>query len=775
MSSHLTSLAPPSQESAPRRVTAAALEPVQLLDQVPGAPGTWRSLGDDPQFVARCRLPAGWVRIRLKMTSSARGKLEIYADAGAGFTAETCIERAEVWSDVANDFFVHLPAPVRAIRFDPLDTAGEFRVLDFRIDPVPPLAASCRAAWGKLRLIVQHRGLLLPALRRGLRLLARGELATFAHKLFRGLRPSTIVGPDFTNLNEDYQEWRRRRRLTDADRARMATQIAALASPPRISVLMPIYNPPEKYLSAAIESVLRQTYPHWELCIADDASTATYVRPLLEDYTRREPRIRLVRCLQNGGIAAASNAALEQASGDFVALLDHDDELAEHALFRVAEALAAEPDIDLIYSDEDKLELDGRHVEPYFKPDWSPELFLACMYTCHLGVYRTALVRELGGFRPAFDAAQDYDLALRLIERTQRIHHIPDVLYHWRKLPTSAATQVSAKPQAPAAAQRALREHLQRTGQAGTVEAGVLLGLHRVRLALQGTPRVSIIIPSACRPLTSRSLGFQPDRRAESRKRSVMPEPTYHILHCVDSIRRRSTYGHYEVLLVHHPEAMSSDLSAALDDLGVARLARAGAFNWSAAMNLGAATAGGDYLLFLNDDTEVISPDWLESLLEFSQKPEIGAVGPKLLFADGGIQHAGVVVADLTPRHAFYRCSGDYGGYFSSNIVHRNVSAVTGACLMTRADVFHQLGGFCEELPLNYSDVDYCLRVLTSGRRVIYTPHAQLYHFEGATKPGTFESELIRFRERWRGQWDRDPCYNPNLSARFPDYRIELG
>jgi len=764
MSSPLTSLAPPSQQALPRRVSATSLEPAQMLDQVPGAPGTWRALGNDPQFVARCRLPAGWVRIRLKMTSSARGKLEIYADAGAGFTADTCIERAEVWNDVANDFFVHLPAPVRAIRFDPLDATGEFRVLDFRVEPVTRLTACARATWGKLRLIVGHRGLLLPALRRGLRLLARGELATFAHKLFRGLRPSTIVGPDFTNLNEDYQEWRRRRRPTDADRARMATRVAALANPPRISLLMPVYNPPETYLRAAIESVLRQTYPHWELCIADDASTAAHVRPLLEHYASREPRIRLVACPENGGIAAASNAALGQASGDFIALLDHDDELAEHALFRVAEVLAADRDIDLLYSDEDKLELDGRHVEPHFKPDWSPELFLACMYTCHLGVYRTVLVRELGGFRPQFDAAQDYDLALRFIERTQRIHHIPDVLYHWRKLPTSAATRVTAKPQAPVAGQRALQEHLQRTGQAGTVEPGALLGLHRVRLAVQGTPRVSIIIPSACRPL---------ERRAEPRKRPV--GETYHILHCVDSIRRKSTYAHCEVLLVHHPEAISTDLGAALDQLGVARLEREGTFNWSAAMNLGAATAGGDYLLFLNDDMEVISPDWLESLLEFAQKPEIGAVGPKLLFADGGIQHAGVVVAELTPRHAFYRCSGDYGGYFSSNIVHRNVSAVTGACLMTRADVFHELGGFCEEMPLNYSDVDYCLRVMTGGRRVVYTPHAQLYHFEGATKAGTFESELTGFRERWRGRWDRDPCYNPNLSARFPDYRIELG
>jgi GT2 family glycosyltransferase len=753
MSSLLT-----ESRQAPAFIRLGQLLPAQQLEEVTdGAPGTWRSLGGDPQFTTTCALPAGWVRIRLRMTSTARGKLEIYADSGGGFVPGSCIERAEVWDEVAKDFFVRLPGPVRAIRFDPLDTAGEFRLLEFRVDPVSPLVASCKAAWGKLKLILAHRGLLLPALGRGVQLLLRGELGTFAHKLFRGLPPSTIVGPDFTNLNEDYQIWRRRRALTDADRARMGKEIGAMTEPPRISVLLPVYNPPEKYLCAAIDSVRRQGYPHWELCVADDASSAPHVRPILEELAHSEPRIRLIFRPNNGGIAAASNSALEQATGDFIALLDHDDELAEHALFQVAQAINAEPTLDLIYSDEDKLELDGRHVEPYFKPDWSPELFLACMYICHLGVYRTTLVRELGGFRPEFDAAQDYDLALRLIERTQRIHHIPDVLYHWRKLPTSAATRVSAKPKAPEAGRRALEEHLRRTGRPGTVEPGALLGLHRVRFTRTDKQRVSIIIPSACWPITVRG------------------KQTYHIVRCVESIRKKSSYPHYEVLLVHHPQALAPELSVALDRLGVARLVRDGEFNWSAAMNLGAATAGGDHLLFLNDDMEVISPDWLESMLEFAQLPEVGGVGAKLLFPDGAIQHAGVAVADLTPRHAFYRCPGDYGGYFSSNIVHRNVSAVTGACLMTRADVFHERGGFCEELGLNYSDVDYCLKVMTSGRRVVYTPHAQLYHFEGASKAGTFESELNAFRARWAGKWDRDPCYNLNLSARFPDYRIELG
>ncbi|MBY0527773.1 MAG: glycosyltransferase, partial [Gemmataceae bacterium] len=741
--------------SPPRRVTTAMLTPVQQLEAI--GTGEWRSTGSAPQFRAGCAFAAGWVRIRLRMTSDVRGRLAIHIDQGDGFVATACVERAEVWDGLASDFYVFLHRPGCAVRLDPLDVPGAFRLEQFQIDPVPASVAWCRAAWGKMGLIWGHRGLFWPALGRAFRLIARGELATFAHKLLRGLPPSTIVGPDFCNLNTDYQTWRQRRRLTDADRAAMNAVVAAMTDPPRLSVLMPVYNTPEKYLHAAIDSVLRQTYPHWELCLADDASSADHVSTILAAYARRDSRIRVVRRSSNGGIAAASNSALDLATGEYVALLDHDDELAEHALFKMAQAIVADRGVDMLYSDEDKCELDGRHVEPFFKPDWSPELFLACMYTCHLGVYRTQLVREVGGFRSEFDTAQDYDLALRIIERTQRIYHIADVLYHWRKLPNSAASRVSAKPEAPHAGRRALQDHLARTERAGTVEPGRLLGLHRVRFALRGQPRVSIIIPSACRPI---------DRRGKS---------TYHILECVESIRHKSSYGHYEILLVHHRDELMPSLVTELDQLGVARLARDGAFNWSAAMNLGAATAAGDHLLFLNDDMEVLTQDWLETMLEFSQQLEIGAVGAKLLFPDGGLQHAGIVVADLTPRHCFYKCPGDHPGYFSSSLMHRNVSAVTGACLMTRADVFQQLGGFCEALAVNYNDVDYCLRVVTDGRRVVFTPDAQLLHYEGATKPGVFESELHAFRARWQGQWPCDPYYNANLSSRFPDYRIELG
>jgi GT2 family glycosyltransferase len=411
----------------------------------------------------------------------------------------------------------------------------------------------------------------------------------------------------------------------------------------------------------------------------------------------------------------------------------------------------------MLYSDEDKLEPDGNHADPFFKPDWSPEFLLSCMYTCHLGVYRTALVRELGGFRSEFDTAQDYDLVLRIMARTDRIKHIPDVLYHWRKTPLSTATGYAGKPRAHQVAHKALESYLAATGQKGTVEPGPFTGLHRVRVAVVGRPRVSIVIPSACQPVRNQQDG------------------TYYITRCVESIRRKTRYARYEITVIHNGD-MDPAVARRLARLKVVPVCyREPAFNLSAKMNLGAASAGGEHLLFLNDDMEVISPAWLESMLEFSQQPQIGAVGAKLFYPDGRLQHVGVVLYNGDPGHCFYQHPGDSLGYFCGNIVNRNYSAITGACLMTRADVFRAVGGFDEAFPLNYNDIDYCLRVRARGLRIVYTPYAQLYHFESASKAGTFQHEREAFAGRWGANWGPDPYYNPNLTQQDVDYRIEVG
>jgi GT2 family glycosyltransferase len=528
-----------------------------------------------------------------------------------------------------------------------------------------------------------------------------------------------------------------------------------MADPPRFSILMPVYNTPEPYLRLAVESVRRQTYPFWQLCVADDGSTEPHVRRVLEEYAALDPRIELAPPGRHGGISAATNACLTLADGDFVALLDHDDELAEHALSRMAEAVRSPDRPDMVYSDEDKLTANGIHVEPFFKPDWSPEYFLGCMYTCHLGVYRASLVRQIGGFRPEYDGAQDYDLVLRLVAAGAKVSHVPDVLYHWRKLPTSTASGLQAKPWAAEAGQRALADWLAKSGREGHVEPGPKDGLNRVRFAIRGTPRVSVIVPSLCKPVRERG------------------RLTTWVENALASVRERSSWPDLELIVLDR-HTMPAAVCQRLEGMGVRRLAYDEPFNWSAVNNRGAAAATGEYLLFLNDDIEVITPDWIECLLEYAQLPEVGAVGPKLLFPEkGGIQHAGVILPDGVPGHAYYRHPAEHEGYFGSAILARNYSAVTGACLMTRTDVFRAVGGFDESFALNFNDVDFCLRLRERGLRIVYTPYAELLHFESVTKSGVLKGEVGKFQSVWTPErLGRDPFYNPNLTRVTFDYRI---
>jgi glycosyltransferase involved in cell wall biosynthesis len=727
---------------APHGLSQRNLVPWQQLERIDGR-DNWVALGPDPQFVIPCWLPAGWVRVRLRMCSNNRGRAELYVDTGAGFTAASRVERVEVGElGVARDFFIRLDEPARAVRFDPLDVEGEFHIAELRLDPVPEPRALVHALRGKLALI-RSVGRVRICLWNALGMLLRGEVGTFRDKLLQGLTRPEQYGHRRLQGSLDYEAWRLARQLTDADRAALRAEATALEHAPRLSVLLPVFNIEPRYLRAAIESVRRQTYPCWELCIADDGSTVPEVRAVLEEYARADPHIKVTFRDHNGGIAAASNTALALATGEYVALLDHDDELAEHALSRVAREIVADRDLDMLYSDEDKLDAEGRHFAPFFKPDWSPEYFLACMYTCHLGAYRTSLVRDLGGFRSAYDFAQDYDLALRVVARTQRIAHIPDVLYHWRALPSSTAAAGAAKPQAHDAARRAVQNHLVETGRHGTVEPGPVPGFHRARFTIVGRPRVSIIIPTA------------------GREARIRGQATTFVANCLESIRRLSTYTNYEILVVDNDDIPDGLLSQ-LDKCGAVRIPYTEPFNLSAKMNLGAAKASGDQLVFLNDDVEVLEPDWLEAMLEYAQQPEIGAVGARLLFPDGRVQHAGVVVVDGDPIHQEYGEPRDGLGYFCGAVVPRNCTAVTGACLMTRAEVFHGLGGFSEAFPLNYNDMDFCLRVRESGRRIVFTPYAELYHYEAASKAGIFPPELDAFKARWQQKLPPDPYYNPN-------------
>ncbi len=563
-----------------------------------------------------------------------------------------------------------------------------------------------------------------------------------------------------------YQIWIVRNRLTEQDIAAAHEQITQWQIHPKFSVIIPVYNVEKKWLEKAIESVINQIYPVWELCIADDASPKPHVRSILNHYSKLDPRIKVVFRKENGNISAASNSALDLATGDYIALLDHDDELAIDALFENAKLINQHPEADFIYSDEDKIDIKGNRFAACFKPDWSPEYFYSCMYTCHLGVYRTSVIRGIGGFRSEYDGSQDYDLVLRVIEKTKNIYHIPKILYHWRAIPSSASSGSQAKPWAYTAGRKALQAMLSCSSYPGRVEETSNPGIFRVRRDIVGEPLISIIIPSAGKKIDT-------------------PSGSLCLLeNCISSIKQLSTYRNYEIIVVDGydiPESTLEAMSNYKPQSGytspkVQIVRESEPFNFSMRINTGVAKAQGQFLLLLNDDTQVLTPDWLESMLELAQQTEIGAVGAKLLLPDRKIQHVGVILLEGDPCHALYGFDSEHPGYYCSNIVIRNYLAVTAACLMMRQEVFQHLGGLDEEFPLNYNDVDLCLKAHQAGFRNVVTPYAQLIHYESATRQkGLTPGEWSQLNNKWNNYFKTlgaDPYYNRNLSYKAPNFEL---
>ena len=560
-------------------------------------------------------------------------------------------------------------------------------------------------------------------------------------QLFRKVDP--LIRPHLS-----YAYWMKHCERRSYDPARIAQAMASFQYEPKVSIVMPVYNTPIELLDLAIRSVLGQRYENWELCICDDTSPSPDLRIRLESWQKRDPRIKITYSPKNEGISGASNRALSLATGECVGLLDHDDELSPDALFEIVNLLQCHPDADIVYSDEDKLDPQGRRICPHFKPDWSPEQFLSGMYFCHFGVYRRRLVEEVGGFRGEFDGAQDYDLALRIIEKTERIYHIPKILYHWRMAPTSFATSAVKKPYAHEAGRRALNEYVSRRRIPGEIVHGKWPAYYRIQFKLDGADKVSIIIPY---------LG-KPDA----------------LMACINSIERRTSYRNYEIILVGNrgldPGTKQYLLSRPHRVISVDE-----SLNISRLINRGAAQAAGAYLLLLHDDAEVISSDWVTSMLGFSRLPEIGAVGAKLLYRTGRLQHIGVVLGlkgvaghPLRGLYAYAR------GYLDPSEIIRNCSAVSGACMMVRKQLFEKLGGFDEQLPDTYNDIDFCLRLREAGYRIVWTPDAQLYHDEPASRSHANSRETRYFKNRWDKVLKNDPYYNPNLTLRYEDlgYRV---
>jgi GT2 family glycosyltransferase len=520
---------------------------------------------------------------------------------------------------------------------------------------------------------------------------------------------------------------------------------------PLISILTPVYETDEALLRSAIESVRAQVYGKWELCLVDDGSRSPHVKSVLDEYAAMDPRIRVEHLPQNQGIAEASAQALRMATGEFAGLLDHDDELSPDALFEVAKLLSQKRDVDLIYSDEDKIDAKGHRLEPFFKPEWSPDLLLSMNYITHFAVLRRCLLSEVGGFRRGYDGSQDYDLLLRFTEQTNRIAHIPKVLYHWRRVGGSVAVSPHVKSYAHEAGRRALEDALERRGSAASAD-GLDAGRYRVRYKLGGTPLVSIIIPTR--------------------------DASHLLQQCLQSIEHKTGYERYELIILDNE---SSDPATAryFETIAVKhRVYRVpGDFNFSAINNFGVSMASGDFLLFLNNDVQVSEAGWLGAMLEQAQRAEVGAVGAKLLYPDGRIQHAGIVLGLLGGTgHAFRFQRPDEPGYHSFSDVVRNCSAVTGACMMVRRRVFEEIGGFDPRFKVAYNDVDLCLRLRQRGYLVVYTPFAVLYHHESATRGTLYPPEEEALYWKLWGQMTSsgDPYYNPNLTRTREDWTLDL-
>jgi GT2 family glycosyltransferase len=524
---------------------------------------------------------------------------------------------------------------------------------------------------------------------------------------------------------------------------------------PLISVVVPVRNVAVALLEATSESVRAQSCSSWELCLVDDASTDASVGDYLRALARADARVKVELLNEQRGISGATNVAIGLAEGEFIAFLDNDDLLHHDALAAVVETIGYHPDVDVLYSDEDKIGLDGKLEDPYFKPDWAPDLLLACMYVGHLLVVRKALIEAVGGLRPEFDGSQDYDLILRVLERTSRVHHIPRVLYHWRRVPGSTAARYQSKPYAHLAARSALTEALTRRGLNACVEDGLDIGTFRVRYALPVKRRVSIIIPTR-------------DRVGLLRK-------------CIASLERTVDFAFAELLVIDNG-SVEADTHAYLCELATRPYARViacpGAFNFSKINNSAVAHATGDLLLFLNNDTQASAPGWLESMIEHAQRHEVGAVGCRLLYPGRRrrIQHAGVVlgmrgVAGHAHRH---RRSSDSNFYGPNRVT--NYSAVTAACMMMRRELFEEVGGFDEKFAVAFNDVDLCLRLRQLGLQIVYTPYATLIHHESVSVGHPVHGRRVDASEiqRMFARWDRllrtDPFYNPNLPLDHEDF-----
>ena len=530
---------------------------------------------------------------------------------------------------------------------------------------------------------------------------------------------------------------------------------------PLISIAVPAYKTPGVFLRQMLDSVRTQTYGNWELCIANASPGEEEMGKILREYAKKDPRIRWMDLKENLGISENTNAAFAMAQGEFVGLLDHDDLLAPNALYEVVKAINETKDVDVVYTDEDKVTADlSEHFQPHFKPDFNLDLLRSNNYICHFFVVRRSILAQTGGFRKEFDGAQDHDLIFRCTEQAREIAHVPEILYHWRTHRESTADNPASKMYAYDAGKRAIEAHLARMQVQGTVSHTPDYGFFRVKYPVQGSPLVSVIIPNKDETETLRS--------------------------CIRSLKENTTYKNFEILIIEN-NSTTKEIFSYYRELSQEENIRIfnwkKEFNYSAINNFGARKARGEYLLFLNNDIQVITPDWMEEMLGVCQREEVGAAGVKLIYPDNTIQHAGCVIGiGGIAGHMFVDMPAERSGYLHKASLLQDMSAVTAACMMIKRSVFQKVKGFTEELAVAFNDVDLCLKVRREGYLIVYDPYARLYHMESKTR-GAEDSEdkMRRFQreiEYMRCHWldilkKGDPYYNKNLSLTKWNYSLK--
>ncbi|MGI4860053.1 MAG: glycosyltransferase family 2 protein [Janthinobacterium lividum] len=714
------------------------------------ADGTFVTTGDQPQLQILTgwrSLRPGWARFDIALRTDApelMPTLLAFAD-----TAGTPVARYPVFSREGAPArrLIQIPAGTRSLRLDLAGGNGTpFSVERLSVHNIGKLGL---VREGLASLNAEQRGAVLRAL-------LRGRLG--AAKALLG------AGVAHEHGHAEYQAWVERYDTpNDAELAVMTRLGRHLPRRALISILMPVYNPRPRYLRKALDSVLAQTYENWELCIADDASSDAEVRAVLEEYRDRDSRIKLTFRQTNGHICASSNTALELVSGEFVALMDHDDALPPHALYLIANEIDRFPNVDLIYTDEDKVDENDLRHDPHFKTDWNRELFYSQNFVAHLGVYRATLLRRIGGFRTGFEGSQDYDLVLRFLPHTDasRIRHIPHVLYHWRIFPGVASFSTDNPDASIDTARRALVEYFE-TAEPGARVVGIdrFPSWWRIKRPPPRTlPRVSLIIPTR--------------DRVELLK------------NCVQGLLHATDYADLEIIIVDNEsveEATHVYFRSLATHANVRIMRVAGPFNFSILNNRAVDAATGQVIGFVNNDIDVIHADWLMELVTQLDRPNVGAVGAKLYYANDTIQHAGVIlglygVAAHGHRH-FPRGSV---GYFGRPLLVQNLSAVTAACMLVRKSVFEAVGGYDEaNLAVGYNDVDLCLKIREAGHDIVFTPFAELYHLESVSRGANVSAaqierdsrERAHMLRRWPSVIAHDPFYNPNLTVGSENFAL---